>query len=179
MTKHRTRAQSAMEYLMTYGWAILIIAVVLGALFALGVFNQSGLSANACVAPAGFYCENAIFYHGVVGSGSGSVVPGNIVLTVGQDTGAAWQNIFFVFVPAGTGYTSGLPNVNFATPPTGISYAVGNMNTGSSTQVTLPVTGTSSTVSIGTTETGEVWAQYMVGGNVEYTQIASLNIKAT
>jgi len=27
------KAQSAMEYLMTYGWAILIIAVVLGALF--------------------------------------------------------------------------------------------------------------------------------------------------
>ena len=33
------KAQSAMEYLMTYGWAILIIAVVLGALFELGVFN--------------------------------------------------------------------------------------------------------------------------------------------
>jgi hypothetical protein len=30
------KAQSAMEYLMTYGWAILIIAVVLAALFALG-----------------------------------------------------------------------------------------------------------------------------------------------
>ncbi len=33
--------QSAMEYLMTYGWAILIIAVVLGALFQLGIFNAS------------------------------------------------------------------------------------------------------------------------------------------
>lgn len=31
--------QSAMEYLMTYGWAILIIAVVLAALFSLGVTN--------------------------------------------------------------------------------------------------------------------------------------------
>ncbi len=35
----RIRAQSAMEYLTTYGWAILIIAVVLGALFELGVFS--------------------------------------------------------------------------------------------------------------------------------------------
>ncbi len=35
------RNQSAMEYLMTYGWAILIIAVVLGALYSLGVFNMS------------------------------------------------------------------------------------------------------------------------------------------
>ncbi len=45
-------AQSAMEYLMTYGWAILIIAVVLGALFGLGFFNSANLapkvSAGAC-----------------------------------------------------------------------------------------------------------------------------------
>jgi len=40
-------AQSAMEYLMTYGWAILIIAVVLGALFQLGVFNASSFSPRA------------------------------------------------------------------------------------------------------------------------------------
>ena len=40
-TKH---AQSAMEYLMTYGWAILIIAVVLGALFELGFFNSANLA---------------------------------------------------------------------------------------------------------------------------------------
>ncbi len=33
------KSQSAMEYLMTYGWAILIIAIVLLAFFALGVFN--------------------------------------------------------------------------------------------------------------------------------------------
>ena len=33
-----------MEYLMTYGWAILIIAVVLGVLYYLGVFNTSNLA---------------------------------------------------------------------------------------------------------------------------------------
>src|SRR5690348_13976655 len=43
----RSKAQSAMEYLMTYGWAILIIAVVLGALYQLGVFNPNGLSGKA------------------------------------------------------------------------------------------------------------------------------------
>jgi len=42
----RLKAQSAMEYLMTYGWAILIIAVVLGALFSLGVFSGSSLLAH-------------------------------------------------------------------------------------------------------------------------------------
>ncbi len=39
--------QSAMEYLMTYGWAILIIAVVLGALFQLGIFNASTFTPKA------------------------------------------------------------------------------------------------------------------------------------
>jgi len=42
-----SKQQSAMEYLMTYGWAILIIAVVLGALFQLGVFNSSSFSPRA------------------------------------------------------------------------------------------------------------------------------------
>jgi len=33
------RAQSALEYLLTYGWAILIIIIVGASLYALGVFN--------------------------------------------------------------------------------------------------------------------------------------------
>ncbi len=41
------KLQSAVEYLMTYGWAILIIAVVLGALFSLGIFNSFDLAPKA------------------------------------------------------------------------------------------------------------------------------------
>ena len=36
-----------MEYLMTYGWAILVIAVVLGVLYSLGVFNPSNFAPKA------------------------------------------------------------------------------------------------------------------------------------
>ncbi len=43
----RLRSQSAMEYLMTYGWAILVIAVVLGVLFQLGVFGDANLAPKA------------------------------------------------------------------------------------------------------------------------------------
>jgi hypothetical protein len=35
------RSQSAMEYLMTYGWAILIISIVLSALWSMGIFSSS------------------------------------------------------------------------------------------------------------------------------------------
>ncbi len=39
--------QSAMEYLMTYGWAILVIAVVLGVLYSLGIFSPSNFAPKA------------------------------------------------------------------------------------------------------------------------------------
>ncbi len=42
--RSQAKGQSAMEYLMTYGWAILIIAVVLGVLYYLGVFNTANLA---------------------------------------------------------------------------------------------------------------------------------------
>jgi hypothetical protein len=45
--KATSKAQSAMEYLMTYGWAILVIAVVLGVLYSLGIFNPSNFAPKA------------------------------------------------------------------------------------------------------------------------------------
>jgi len=45
-TMKSRKAQGALEYLMTYGWALLIIVIVGGALYALDVFNpasQTGL----------------------------------------------------------------------------------------------------------------------------------------
>ena len=50
------RLQSAIEYLVTYGWAIIIIGIVIAALFALHVFNPS--VQTQCVLQAGFSCEN-------------------------------------------------------------------------------------------------------------------------
>ena len=41
------RLQSAMEYLITYGWAILVIAVVLGVLYSLGIFSPSNFAPKA------------------------------------------------------------------------------------------------------------------------------------
>jgi len=35
------KAQAAMEYLMTYGWAILIVIIVAAALYMLGIFNPA------------------------------------------------------------------------------------------------------------------------------------------
>ena len=44
MKRQSSKLQSAMEYLMTYGWAILIIGVVLVTLSSLGIFNPIAFS---------------------------------------------------------------------------------------------------------------------------------------
>ena len=52
------KAQSAMEYLTTYGWAILIIAVVVSVLAASGFFSAKTYTRNFCIFPADFSCVN-------------------------------------------------------------------------------------------------------------------------
>lgn len=56
------KAQSAMEYLITYSWAIIIIAITLGALYALGLFNPNAFITNQCIFPADFGCLSAFLY---------------------------------------------------------------------------------------------------------------------
>lgn len=64
------KSQAAMEFLMTYGWAILIVLVAIAALYFLGVF--SGKTPNSCNIEPPFNCID-----------SKSIVP-NIVLQVGS-----------------------------------------------------------------------------------------------
>ena len=191
-TDYSKKAQSAMEYLMTYGWAILIIAVVLGALFSLGVFSGSSLLGNACIASAGYFCSNPVYFHGTVGT----YPAGNVLVTVGQNTGVTWTSVNVVFVPQGTGLgtvgaSAGLPNVNFVQYPTGVANVIGfaasppagtGLVSGQQQQVTLPVSGLIGTVAVGTAATGAIWAQYTIsatGASVHYTQLATINIKAS
>ncbi len=49
------RLQAAMEYLSTYGWAILMLAVVLGVLYFLGIFN--GLTQAPRLQPGACYVD--------------------------------------------------------------------------------------------------------------------------
>ncbi len=70
-----------MEYLMTYGWSILLIAVVLAALFELGIFSGGGNALpNGCVAQSGFLCTNPQVN-----------TTGNVLVTLGNGLGASIQ----------------------------------------------------------------------------------------
>jgi hypothetical protein len=61
------RCQSAIEYLVTYGWSILILALAIAALFMLGIFNPFQIVNTECIFPAGIECTGAsILPNGVV-----------------------------------------------------------------------------------------------------------------
>ena len=63
---------------MTYGWAILILAVVVASLAYLGVFNTATAQPNVCIGITGFSCTNPILY----GSGQLNVSIGQIGQTI-------------------------------------------------------------------------------------------------
>ena len=143
------KAQSAMEYLMTYGWAILIIAVVLGALFSLGVFSSSSFLGTACIPQSGYLCSNPV------------ATPSGLVVTLGQATGSSWSNVCFDFVATGTtvptSCTSGA-GVSEGSP-SGIS-----LNSGQTQQITFPLpTTVVASNSIGAGISGTIWAYYTQG----------------
>lgn len=52
------RGQAAMEFLVTYGWAFLVVLVMVGALAYFGVLNPQNLVSDRCIAPPGFSCED-------------------------------------------------------------------------------------------------------------------------
>lgn len=52
------RGQAALEFLMTYGWAIMVVLVVIGALSYFGVLNPSALMPERCTLTPGLGCDD-------------------------------------------------------------------------------------------------------------------------
>jgi hypothetical protein len=50
------KSQAAMEFLMTYGWAILVVLVAIGALAYFGVLSPDKFLPSRCSLPAGISC---------------------------------------------------------------------------------------------------------------------------
>ena len=171
-----SKAQSAMEYLMTYGWAILIISIVLAALFALGIFSSSSFIGTTCVASAGYECSTPIVHAGAF----------NAIL--GQSTGVNWLTTNIVFITGGgtpatlsagaaactSTFPSGLNNGQYYTA--GFTAAASAPASGAIT--TCP---TSFSSTVGTTYTGALWVEYTETGvsGFLWTEIATVTLKST
>ncbi|MFP3289195.1 MAG: hypothetical protein RXO35_02075 [Candidatus Micrarchaeota archaeon] len=162
----RFKAQSAMEYLMTYGWAILIIAVVLGALFSLGVFSGSSLLGTSCVASPGYLCQNPVLS-----------TSGTLTVLVGQSTGATDYNaIFYVSPQTSSVGTTGFPTTVYSCTPT-----VSTLSSGQTVTLSCS-TGLSSPAPIGTSFSGYIWLNYSStsGGPATISQkIATVIVKVS
>lgn len=52
------KGQAAMEFLMTYGWAILVVLIAIGALAYFGVLSPDNLLPNQCRLAQGIYCKS-------------------------------------------------------------------------------------------------------------------------
>jgi len=76
------RAQSAMEYLMTYGWAIIVILVVLAALYLLGIFTPGKILGNQCNVQFRYSCTDLVL-----------ATNGTASFLLGQNTGTTEYNI--------------------------------------------------------------------------------------
>ena len=78
MQKRGNKAQAAMEFLMTYGWAILIVLIVLASLFFLGVFNPK--TTNTCLINAPFSCNDIAIgkNYVVVSLGAQNILSGSL-----------------------------------------------------------------------------------------------------
>jgi len=54
------RGQAAMEFLMTYGWAILVVLIAIGALAYFGVLNPGRFLPSSCTVTPGISCEDFV-----------------------------------------------------------------------------------------------------------------------
>jgi hypothetical protein len=164
-----------MEYLMTYGWAILIISIVLGSLFSLGVFSTSSFASTACIPSSGYYCAITSYTHG----------SGSITATIGQSTGTSWPVWAYYFCSGCAITGSGPSSATF-------NVAGSAMATGSQTTAYLIIPSPIPTA-VGAVVSGSIWVCYAASGTAiaancvvtagtgsnSMVQIATLTAKAT
>jgi hypothetical protein len=55
------KGQAALEFLLTYSWAILVVIVIIGALAYFGVLNPENFIPEMCTFAAGFACTDYVY----------------------------------------------------------------------------------------------------------------------
>jgi uncharacterized protein (UPF0333 family) len=95
------KAQAAMEFLMTYGWAILVVLVAIAALAYFGVLSPNKFLPERCTLPSGIACLD----HKATGGSTDT-----IQLQVQNGMGVDLQNVTL----AVTGCTASTPPVDIA-----------------------------------------------------------------
>ena len=148
--------------------------MILLLLFGFGTLNSASTPTStptACIAQAGFECKITAF-NGTEGLNA----------TVGQATGQTWYNVKIAFLNQ---TQIAAPNTAaYWTGPNAVAPSSSTMYNGASYTITnAPYSGVTGTnPAIGTSATGELWAQYATspGGVADnYTEVAVVTAKTT
>lgn len=148
---------------------IVIVIIILYSISTYGYYSTPPPIGTACVPQSGFLCKYSILNN----------ITGDLTLTLGQNTGKNWNNVYLIFVPYNTQVnSSGVPQVSFVMPNT--TYLASMISSRAIATINLIVAKPNS-LTMGQGVTGTIWAKYMVNGstNYSYSEIAALNIKAS
>lgn len=102
------KAQSALEYLMSYGWAILILVIIGGVLFALGVFNPDQSTATVVYELSNFHVDDALLES-----------DGSLSIDLGVKTGVTTQIQNIDYSVQGYSCTNSVDETDFNISPEG------------------------------------------------------------
>ncbi len=148
MDKMFKKSQAAMEFLMTYGWAILVVLVAIGALAYFGVLSPDRFLPAKCQLPAGIACTDFKLQSGAGAANAVTVVLRNglgfdttsLTVTVTDCTGnpaaislangAQAQIIDTTCGLTGGSKFSGEVNVTYTNADTGLTHKVQGAITG-------------------------------------------------
>jgi hypothetical protein len=92
------KGQAAMEFLMTYGWAILVVLVAIGALAYFGVLNPGRFLPSSCTVAPGIGCDDFKVSAATVqlvlrnGLGDDLTAVGVDIGSCTASSGATWNN---------------------------------------------------------------------------------------
>ena len=146
MRKLDKKGQGAMEYLMTYGWAIMVVMIVGVVLWQMGVFKlgqagkgQTGFGQMKVIDHS--YVSGGNKFDVVFMNGAGVTVNGTCVINRG---GASSQS--FGFIAPGDKFKVTLTSPSTECPSSGASY-----------DFYINVTWTNSVTGIAHKETGRIW----------------------
>jgi hypothetical protein len=119
----KVKGQTAMEYLMTYGWAILIVIVVVAALYSMGVFStKGGVPCSPCFSKFAYVDHNATYL--MITSGAEAISISSITNTgggvIGGFTAGTLVNPGTVLTLTGTFGNGNIINIGY-TRQTGMS----------------------------------------------------------
>ena len=119
------KSQSALEYMMTYGWAILIIVIVAGVLYSFGIFNPSSSASTTITGFSGLgVTQAACIQGGALQLQTGNALGYTVNITKLNTTGSSGQVVSIpttIIISPSQSQSAFIPNA--CTSTTGASYS--------------------------------------------------------